>query len=421
MAPNNPDTDTPPVTAAVLSTDADFQLDCRKILEDPSIPVELGLVLDRPFTEVGDLDLDELRRADPGLVIVDLESDPHVGMLFIQFLVESRESSAVVAAGRELSQELLLQAIQAGVTEVLSKPLDPEQVREAFHRVLRKTGRMAKKEERRSEPGRAIALFGAKGGVGTTVLATNLAVAIHRLTRQRTLLLDLDVELGETAFLLGIEPKFSVLDLLRNFHRVDTGLLASFVQHHDSGIEVLAAPAQPADVDTVNGDRLRQALDLLREHYEWIVIDKPKGFHSAFNCVIEDSTEAYLLTTPDIASLRNITRAMPLLSKLRGSRQKTPIRLVANRCESDQVVSLRDIERTVGLEVFHSLRNDFAPIVESINLGTPAVLRGSSKYGSDVRKLAGAITDISMGDATPRKSPLKGLVGALRSRRPRPA
>lgn len=418
MATNTPSSDTPPVTAAVLSTDADFQLACRRILEDPSVPVELGLVLDRPFTDIGDIDLEELRRADPGLVIVDLESDPHVGMLFIQFLVESRETSAVVAAGRELSQELLLQAIQAGVTEVLTKPLEPEPVREAFRRVLRKTGRLAKKEERRSEPGHAIALFGAKGGVGTTVLATNLAVAIHRLTRQRTLLLDLDVELGDTAFLLGIEPKFSLLDLLRNFHRVDSGLLASFVQHHESGIEVLAAPAQPADFDTVNGDRLREALDLLREHYEWIVIDKPKGFHSAFHCVLEEATETYLVTTPDIAALRCITRSLPLLEKLRGSRQKTPIRLLANRCEPNQVVSLKDIERTVGLEVFHSLRNDFAPIIESINEGTPVVLRGSSKFAGDVRKLAAAMTEVSMGEA-PRKSPLQGLVGALRPRRPR--
>lgn len=170
----------------------------------------------------------------------------------------------------------------------------------------------------------------------------------------------------------------------------------------------------------MNGERLRQAFDLLREHYEWIVVDKPKGFHSAFNCVIEDSTEAYLVTTPDVEALRNITRSMPLLRKLRRRRHETQIRLVVNRCEPDQVVSLKDIEKTVGLEVFHSLRNDLGPILESINEGKPVVLRGSSKYASDVRRLAGAITNVSMGDA-PRKSPLLGLVGALRQRRRRTA
>lgn len=391
----------------MISTDGEFRAACRGILEDPDIPVEFRTSIARPFTAIGDAELDELERAGPELVIVDLESDPQVGLRFIQFLVESRRPGAVVAAARELTQELLLRSMRVGVSEVLSKPLEPDETRAALERVFRKAGRPAK-EKGRVGAGRAITVFGAKGGVGVTALATNLAVAIHRLTRQRTLLLDLDVELGETAFLLGMEPKFSLLDLIRNFHRLDSGLLNSFIGHHESGIEVLAAPGQPADFDAVNGNRMRQVLGFLREHFEWVVIDKPKSFHTAFDCVLEDSDESYLVTTPDLQALRNITRSLPRLQKAKGSGDGPPLRLVVNRWQGEELVSLKEIERTVGLDVFHFLRNDFGPIREAINKGSPVVLQRSSSYGADVQKLAVIITGMA-----PTEAPRKGLFGGL--------
>jgi pilus assembly protein CpaE len=407
LTTKTPPTKTSPLSAVVISTDGEFRAACRGILEDADIPVEFGTSIARPFTAIGDAELDELERAGPELVIVDLESDPQVGLRFIQFLVESRRVGAVVAAESELTQEVLLQCMRVGVTEVLSKPLEPDETRAALERVFRKAGRPAK-EEGGVGAGRAITVFGAKGGVGVTALATNLAVAIHRLTRQRTLLLDLDVELGETAFLLGMEPKFSLLDLIRNFHRLDSGLLDSFIGHHESGIELLAAPGQPADFDAVNGNRMRQVLGFLREHFEWVVIDKPKSFHTAFDCVLEDSDESYLVTTPDLQALRNITRSLPRLQKAKGSGDGPPLRLVVNRWQGEELVSLKEIERTVGLDVFHFLRNDFGAIREAINEGSPVVLQRSSSYGADVQKLAVIITGMA-----PTEAPRKGLFGGL--------
>lgn len=390
----------------MISTDGEFRAACRGILEDPDLPVEFGASIARPFTAIGDAEFDELERAGPELVIVDLESDPQIGLRFIQFLVESRRAGAVVAAERELTSELLLQCMRAGVTEVLSKPLQPDETRAALERVFRKAGRPD--EEGGVGAGRAITVFGAKGGMGVTALATNLAVAIHRLTRQRTLLLDLDVELGETAFLLGMEPRFSLLDLIRNFHRLDSGLLDSFIEHHESGIELLAAPEQPADFDAVNGNRMRQVLGFLREHFAWVVIDKPKSFHTAFDCVLEDSDESYLVTTPDLQALRNITRSLPRLQKAKGSGDGPPLRLVVNRWQGEELISLKEIERTVGLDVFHFLRNDFGPIREAINKGSPVVLERSSSYAADVQKLAVIITGMA-----PTEAPRKGLFGGL--------
>jgi pilus assembly protein CpaE len=227
----------PPVKAAVISPDPAFRESLTSILASRDIGVLLALEIDMPLTEVADPELEQLRHAAPGVVFLDLEENPHVGLKFAEFLVESSLATALIGAGASASPELLLSAMQAGVSEFLTKPVTPEAVVSAVERVWRKTGK--KIEQTRRAPGELFVVFGAKGGSGGTTLSTNLAIEIHRLSRKRVLLVDLDLELGETALLLGVEPEFSIVDLVRNFHRVDTGLLASYIERHESGVELL--------------------------------------------------------------------------------------------------------------------------------------------------------------------------------------
>ena len=107
----------------------------------------------------------------------------------------------------------------------------------------------------------------------------------------------------------------------------------------------------------------------------------------------------------------NITRSLPRLQKAKGSGDGPPLRLVVNRWQGEELVSLKEIERTVGLDVFHFLRNDFGPIREAINKGSPVVLQRSSSYGADVQKLAVIITGMA-----PTEAPRKGLFGGLMAR-----
>jgi pilus assembly protein CpaE len=133
----------------------------------------------------------------------------------------------------------------------------------------------------------------------------NLAVEIHRLTRKKTLLIDLDLELGETALLLGMEPRFSIVDLIRNFHRVDAGLLASYIDRSETGVELLAAPLQPVDFESVDGERVSRILNFLKGHYDYIVIDAPKTLNTVTLSAFEACDELFLVTTPDLPAIRN--------------------------------------------------------------------------------------------------------------------
>ncbi len=420
-----PSSDSHPSWVGLISADPAFRNQLQNALETSSAPFQLALAIDSPFSAIGDMEMQEMERSSLELLVVDLESDPVMGMDFIRSAMEAGIAPRVLAAGRDLSQELLLQALQAGVMEVLPKPIQAEEVEAALQRIVRKAGRSpaaeVEEEEAGPVPGRTIAFFGAKGGVGTTSLATNLAVEIHRITGARTLLLDLDVEQGETGILLGVDPNFSLLELLRNYEPMVSGLLASCIDHDEaSGIDLLAAPVKSGpvpsdDFDLISGERMAEVLDFLKEHYDYVVIDRPRTFHPAFDRILEMVDEVYLITTPDLQALRNITRSLPRLERMAGSSKGQRLHLVLNRYPANHPISIREIEQTVGLEVYHSLGADFFPLNESIHERTPAVLREKSQFATDVKKLAAKITG-SADAKEQEKGFLGGLMDAVRKR-----
>lgn len=387
-----------PVPAAVISTDPALREALRAALTRVDATVVLGLEVDRPFTEIDDEYLDRMRSLDPDVIFLDLESNPHVGLKFAQFLVESGIGRALIGVGPTDSPTLLLEAMQAGLSEYVSKPVQAEQVRDALERVLRRSGRLV--EERRQEPGLVVPIFSAKGGAGSTTVATNLAIEIHRLTRKKALLVDLDLELGETALFLGMQPKFSVVDLIRNLHRIDAGLLQSYIERHETGVDLLSAPYEPGDVESVSGDRVRQMLGSLRQHYAYVVVDSPKTLSASTLAAFDDAETLYLLVTAALPSLRNMVRCLPRLRKMAPKRPEDWLRVIVNRFNSNDVISTAEIEKTLQLKVFRTIRNDYRTVVRSINEGVPAVLQHKSHFAHDIRELAAEITGVPVGSAS---------------------
>ena len=393
--------------AALITANAGFAKGLTETLEETGHAVKLAHTITAPYTEIDDSHLDELRAGKPDITFLDLEGEPHVGLKFAQFVVDSGFTGALIALGPTDSSDLILQAMQAGVTEYVGKPVQADQLAAALERVLRKSGRTA--ERKAQKPGRLLLVFSAKGGTGATAVAANLATEIHRLSRKRTLLVDLDLELGESALMMGVEPRFSVVDLMRNFHRVDSRLLASYIERHETGVEILSAPYQPADYEAVSADRVRQVLKFLKQHFDYIIVDAPKTFTPATMGAFEEADQVYLVTTADIPSLRNLTRCVQLIKSFGRSRGDDWMRLLVNRYDPNQIVTTSEIAKTLGMEVFWTLRNDYKAVMNSINTGRPAVSDPKSAFAKDIRALASRLTDTQLEPAGGRW--LGGLLG----------
>jgi pilus assembly protein CpaE len=378
--------------SAVISTDSAFRQAVRGAVGNGSgLRVDLEIAV--PLTEIGDSQLDELHQLDPVVIFLDLEEDPQVGLKFAEFLTDSGRTCTLIGAGRDLSPELLLGVMQAGIAEYLPKPATSDTVASAIERLGRKSGYKSRNVER--DPGKIFVVFGPKGGCGSTTVATNLALAIHRLTREKTLLLDLNLELGETALLLGVEPRFSVVDLVRNFHRVDSGLLASYIERHESGVELLSAPFEPADTGIVSAERIMAILDFLRQQYDYIVVDTPTSLTPAVRAAFDRADEMYLVATADLASVRNLTRCLPLIRSLSTDRRGEWVRLLVNRYDQTYGIPTDEIERTLGMKVYWRLHNDYSDAIKALNAGKPIVEDGSSRFSRDVLNLGASITGVS--------------------------
>lgn len=406
-----PTTDRFPV--AVISTDPALRRQIIDLLpgvtEDAEVAVEIGV----PYPEIGDADLDRLERVHPRVAFLDLSGDPETGLKFAQFLNESGLAETLVAVATDLSPDLLLASMRSGISEVLTVPLTPEAVGEALSRPGRKSSRGSAPASGANSRGKVVLVFSGKTGSGATTLSSNLAIEMHKITSGRVLLVDLDLELGETAVHLGMEPRFDLVQLLENFHRLDDNLLDAHVERHESGIDFLAAPDEPGEAEGVDPARVRELFRFLSRRYDYVVVDSPRAFNPVTQAALGAADEIYLVTTADIPSLRNIVRFFPLFRTVRNGREDGWIRVVLNRFDSRQEISIEEVEKTLGTKVFRTVRNDYRTVIDAINLGVPAVTDGKSGFARDVRDLAAAVTAGASASPPVRSGRLSGLLSSF--------
>jgi pilus assembly protein CpaE len=405
--------------AALISSDSTFVTQVKQLLTGPDRPVSLDLELTVPLYQFGEHQIQALRALVPELIILDLEDSQDLGLQLAQYLVELNPAQLFIATGPILSSEQLMQAMRAGVTDYLPKPVAPEDLRAAANRSAHKLRKQGGEKQR--QPGRILSFFSLKGGGGSTTLATNLAVLIHQTTRSKTLLVDLDLELGESALVLGAQPRFNFVDFAENFRRMDASLLASYIEHHPSGVHLLSAPLQPDKAEAVTADQIRRILAFLRQHYDYIIVDTPRSFAPSTLALFEQAELVFIVGTADLPSLRNIQRGIPLLKRVL-TKGENQVRLILNRYDPSDSISVADVEKSLGLKVFWKLSNDYEAVMGSVNAGRPIVLNGGSPYTRDLRALAAEITGVR--ETVPRSrlaqalaAPFRRMAGRIAKRR----
>ena len=407
--------------AALVSTDSHFVGQVKQLLTGPERAVSLELELTVPLYQFGEHQVQALRALAPELIILDFDESQDLGLELARHLVDLNPAQLFIVAGPILSSDQLMQAMRAGVSDYLPKPVTLEALQIAITRVAQKVRKPDAAKS--SEPGRILSFFSPKGGGGSTTLATNLAILIHRITKKKTLLVDLDLELGESALVLGIQPRFSFVDFVENFRRMDASLLGSYIDRHPSGVHLLSAPFQPEKAETITAEQIRRILGFLRQHYEYILVDTPRSFGPQTLAVFEQTELVFIVTTADLPSLRNIQRGIPLFKKVL-TKGEDQLRLILNRYDPQDAVSVEDVERSLGLKVFWKVSNDYEAVMGSVNAGKPIVLNGGSPYTVDLTGLAGKVTGIqepqvSRGARLARAltAPIRGVAGRIARRK----
>jgi pilus assembly protein CpaE len=396
--------------AVLISKDDHLREIVFESIENGALPITIGLDIIPPPRPLDAEHLERLRAYEPHVVILDMGGDPEQDIRTAGAIASGVPRTALVGLGPELDAARLLDAMRAGVVEYVPGPAEPANVSDALERVMRKSGWKRTLEGRRN--GQLLAFFSPKGGSGSTTVVTNVGIELHRLTGKKTLLVDLDLELGEIASLLGVRPRFHFVDLVRNIHRMDADLLASYIEGHKSGVQVLSAPFEPEMGEQVGGEEIARALGLLRSHYDYVLVDMSKSLGAPARAALQIADQIFLVTNMDVPSLRNLKRCLPILDGVTAG-DATRLRLVVNRFNGKSLVNLKDIEETLGIDVYWTLTNDFETVITSISAGQPLVLQGSSRYAKQLKALA---RDIAGDGVGAKASLVDRLLSRFRSR-----
>jgi pilus assembly protein CpaE len=377
------------VRAALIAADAPFRAKVHEVVELTRGQVEVGLETDATPDALLREPTTPIAEYDPQILFLDLGSTPDDGIRLAGILSRGHAGMGIIAAGPDLSQGQLLEAMRSGISEVVTRHVSRDELEDSLDRVLQKLGIAGEGTAHRSA-GKVLAFFSPKGGTGCTTVAMNVGIELHRLTGRKTLLVDLDLELGEIASFMGLKPRFHLVDLLKNFHRMDEDLLTSYIERHESGVHVLSAPFEPETGQAVTADEIGTVISFLRHQYDYVVVDTSKSLAPPALAAMKPADHLFPITNLDLCSLRNLKRCMPILKDM-SPRSGERIRMIVNRFSKNALVSLDDLESTVGLPVYATLTNDFATVIESLSTGKPLVLHGSARYAQEIKTLAAKI------------------------------
>ena len=266
---------------------------------------------------------------------------------------------------------LLHEALGAGIADVVMLP----QLTDALVFTIKKTCQLAATRggtpsslRASTAEGRVLTVFSPKGGVGKTVLATSLATQIARRAGRRVLLVDLDLQFGDAAIMMGVEPEKTIYDLVMTTGELDPEKLAGYVISHPSGVDVVPSPVRPEDAELVAEDRVGRLLDVAKETYDAIVVDTPAFFQATTLATLDRTDRLLLVTTLDIPSVKNVKLTLQTLNLLHYPKER--IHLVINHGMSKAELDRKEVEKALDLKAAFEIPGD-REVGVAVNRGVP--------------------------------------------------
>ncbi|MDP9442369.1 MAG: P-loop NTPase [Actinomycetota bacterium] len=363
----------PPVTAFSVAV----------VDEDPKLRTRLAMQLGEAaraaaFPSLAAVD-QKLTAGSSLVLVVGPSFGTPAALADVTRLTRARPEVSAVMVVHELSTEILQAAMRAGISDVIALPADPGQLREAVERAAQQLSAAAPAAatppvvaEDRSSKGRIITVFSTKGGAGKSFVATNLAVTLARRSSRPVVLVDADLQFGDVAVMLGLIPSHTIIDAVNEIDRLDPSLLKSLLIKHDpSGLQVLAAPIEPAFADSVTLPHVRRILDVLTSFASHVVIDTPASFNDIVLGLLEQTDDIVLVAGMDIPNIKNTKIGLQTLRLLHVPAAK--VKLTLNRANSKVKLDIADVERTLQLKADCLIPSDIG-VPQSINKGIPIVI-----------------------------------------------
>jgi pilus assembly protein CpaE len=321
--------------------------------------------------------------------------DSHSGMARLGALRAAAAVPAVVLALGPKAKATLGDIVRTGAIDLVEYPTSKRQLASALRRAFDIADVSASTADLtlpvvaqsaaidRPRFAEVFTVASSSGGCGKTFYATNLACYLAAHTEKRVCLVDLDLQFGEVSTALHLRPKFTISNLLSREEVDDDDLdehVEEYLEEHELGFSVLAAPFSPADADMIAPKDVYKVLGALRRHFDYIVVDTPAQLSEIVLAAFDHSTRVLCMVTLDLPSIRNMRVFLSTLEKLRINSQT--IGVVLNKVEDDIGIDIKDVQEVLDNKIVSTLPYS-REVMKSINKGKPALV---SAANSDIGK-----------------------------------
>jgi len=384
------------ITVAVEIIDSRLSrsiLDIIKGMPDVQAVQSYGSVLEKGALSV---------KTAPNIIITDDGAEGSDVTQKIGGLRRAFPLAAIFVVSPDKSPEKIIEVMKLGIAEYLVAPVSDKILENAIEEVrlkLANSGQIAR--------GSVYSFISSKGGLGSTVVAVNVATALAMNKRHAVALCDMSFQSGDASVLLDIVPQTTIYDICQNFHRLDVSFLRGSMVKHNSGLDFLAAPLNPEENEAITAEHVARILDLAKKLYDHVIVDCTSMFVD--DCTVEAlrvSERIFVITDLSVPAVRNTARLCQLIEKMGISPSR--LHIAVNRYIKGGTLSIEEVEKSLNRRIFWLFPNDFNDIVSSINRGIPIVKQQSgAPFSRNVLEFTEKLLN-SQSDATYR-----GIRGAF--------
>ncbi|MFN8567562.1 MAG: response regulator [Kouleothrix sp.] len=375
------------------------------------------------------------KQYQPDVVLMDINMPDMDGIAATEAILSQVPTVQVIMMSVQGEQDYLRRSMLAGAREFLTKPISAEELYHAIRHVYRlqttqrryATAAPAEQTgggDSGAGQGQIIAVFSPKGGVGTSSVSANLAVALRQLSNKKVALVDGNVIFGDLGVIMNLVSSKTIADLSNRINELDRDLVNDVLATHTSQVKVLLAPPNPQTGELVTADHLRAILDQLRKEFDYVVVDTQSSFQDRALAVLDMADRIVALMTLEMPCIKNIKLFLEVAELLEYPPEKTL--LVLNKADSRLGIRIENVEENIQHKVAMQIGNAAHEMSLSINQGVPLVIdKRNHQTSKDIFALANLISNargsaaVKAGDkpAEPKAPESRGLFGRILAKR----
>ena len=328
-------------------------------------------------------------KASLEIMIADCNASDISELEHVERLSKSYRNMVFILIGEQQSPDFLLHAMRAGVSEVLSFPLETEALKSALDRILSRHSSIPDKN------GEVLTFVSCKGGSGATFLACNLAYDLSLKEGIKVALFDLNLHFGDALLFLSSQtPSATILNVAQGIHRLDQSLLSTSMVHVSDSLSVLAAPEDPAHANEITPDDIDALIKLARTQFDFIVIDVGRNLNALTIKALDLADTIFPVVQTTLPFIRDGKRLLDAFSTL--DYPKNKIKLVVNRFMKNGDIQVHHLEKGLGSKVCYCVPNHYASVAASVNQGVPiSKLANNSPVSKALEQWCNDLTDRS--------------------------